>query len=387
MTKSTTIKKYTKKNNETYYMFQVYCGINQLTGKDQYTTRRGFKTKKEATLALAKIKLAIENGTLKKKQVETFKDIYDLWIELYEKTVEESTYVKTIGIFRNHILPKIGLYKIDKITIEVCQKLLNNWAIELKNFRMVKAYATKIFAFALKRGYIERNPFTLVEIPNKKGLRENHPTTKSENFYTSEQLNYLLNCFEKEQNFKAFVLFRLLSYSGMRKGEALSLQWIDLDFESNEILVNKAISRGKENKIYVKSTKTDTVRLLKMDNKTMSILNQWKKQQKIELLQLGFSTLSSSQLVFSNEQNNFIQPTKTRKWLEHVLKKYDLPKITTHGLRHSHCSILFEAGVGIKEVQDRLGHSDVQTTLNIYAHVSENAKDQAINKFESFMRI
>ena len=95
--------------------------------------------------------------------------------------------------------------------------------------------------------------------------------------------------------------------------------------------------------------------------------------------------MQPNQLVFSNEKNEFLQPTKTRKWLEHVLTKYKLQKITTHGFRHTHCSLLFEADVSIKEVQVRLGHTDVKTTMNIYAHVSEQAKDEAINELENFM--
>lgn len=79
-----------------------------------------------------------------------------------------------------------------------------------------------------------------------------------------------------------------------------------------------------------------------------------------------------------------MQPTKTCKWLEHVLTKYNLPKITTHGFRHTHCSLLFEAGANLKEVQDRLGHSDVQT-MNIYAHVTKKAKEEAIQKFASYL--
>ncbi|WP_243432620.1 tyrosine-type recombinase/integrase [Lysinibacillus sphaericus] len=68
-----------------------------------------------------------------------------------------------------------------------------------------------------------------------------------------------------------------------------------------------------------------------------------------------------------------------------VQKKYNLEKITTNGLRHTHCSLLFEAGATIKEVQDRLGQSDVKTTINIYAHVTEKAKELAAEKFAKYM--
>lgn len=162
------------------------------------------------------------------------------------------------------------------------------------------------------------------------------------------------------------MLFRLLAFSGMRKGEALALTWRDINFKTNEIRINKALSRGKDNKLYIKSTKTNEARTIKMDEKTMNILRMWKKKQKEDNFKLGFNTSKPSQLVFSNEKNEFIQPTKTREWILYVQEKYNLKKVTTHGLRHTHCSLLFEAGATLKEVQDRLGHSDIKTTMNIY---------------------
>ncbi|WP_431029649.1 Arm DNA-binding domain-containing protein [Lysinibacillus sp. LZ02] len=89
---STTIESYELKNGEKRYKFQIYVGVDPLTGKEQRTTRRGFKTKKEAALALARLKLDIDNGTFRKVQAETFQDVYELWIEQYKKTVEESTF-------------------------------------------------------------------------------------------------------------------------------------------------------------------------------------------------------------------------------------------------------------------------------------------------------
>lgn len=70
-----------------------------------------------------------------------------------------------------------------------------------------------------------------------------------------------------------------------------------------------------------------------------------------------------------------------------VQKKYNLKPITTQGLRHTHCSLLFEAGAKIKEVQDHLGHNHIQTTMNIYAHVSAKAKERAIQKFKDYLSI
>lgn len=374
------------KNGEIRYEFQVYLGTDEATGKQMRTTRRGFKTKKEAELELARIKLQVASGEYRKERVETFKEVYELWLLQYENTVEQSTFVKTVSLFNNHILPSIGEYKIEKITVDICQKAVNDWAKKLKNISKVKAYASRVFNFAVKRDFVQKNPFDLVELPRKRN-KQLSDETDEKNFYTREQLVEFLSCLEKETNVKAYVLFRLLAFSGMRKGEALALTWRDINFKTNEIRINKALSRGKDNKLYIKSTKTNEARTIKMDEKTMNILRMWKKKQKEDYFKLGFNTSKPSQLVFSNEKNEFIQPTKTREWILYVQEKYNLKKVTTHGLRHTHCSLLFEAGATLKEVQDRLGHSDIKTTMNIYTHVTKKAQEQAIQKFSNYVKL
>lgn len=380
--RGTNIESYKLKNGQLRYQFQIYVGTDPLTGKQQRTTRRGFKTAKEAKLELARLKLEIDNGTFNKMIVETYADVYALWIIQYEKTVEESTFIKTIRIFKNHILPALGKYKIDKLNIDLCQRAVDDWSNKLKNFKMVKAYAAKVINFAMKREYIKSNPFTLIEMPKK---RVQNVQQKFENFYTKEELIEFLSCLEKEDNYKAFAFFRLLAYTGMRKGEALALTWQDIDFDNQELTITKAIARGKNNHLYVKSTKTGTSRTIKIDEETLNTFIVWRKEQQKNYLILGFNTNNPDQLIFSNLHNEYLQPTKTRQWILQIQEKYVLKKVTTHGLRHTHCSLLFEAGASIKEVQDRLGHSDVKTTMDIYAHVSEKAKAEAVQKFEDYL--
>lgn len=383
---TTTIESYTLKNGQKLYRFKIYVGVDPLTGKEMRTTRSGYKTKKEAEIALARIKVDIDKGTFRKARAETYNDMYDLWVKIYENKVEESTFVKTTGIFKNHILPALSQYKIDKMNVDICQKCVDAWAKKLVHFRVVKAYASLVMDYAIKHGHIQNNPFKLVDMPNgRKKLKADEE--EHENFYTKEQLIKFLKCMEQEQNYKAFALFQLLAYSGMRKGEALALTWKDINFKTNEIRINKAISRGKDNRLYPKDTKTGDSRVIKMDVQSMSILAEWRKLQKKEYFSIGISTTQPKQLVFSNEENNYLQPTKTRKWLEHVLNKHKLPKITTHGFRHTHCSLQLQAGIKIKVLQDRLGHSDIQTTMNIYAHVTKEAKEDSVTQWVDFMSV
>ena len=171
----------------------------------------------------------------------------------------------------------------------------------------------------------------------------------------------------------------------MRKGELFALKWTDIDFENHEITVSKAISLDDTNKIYLKSTKTGKTRIISIDPITENILMQWKKQQVEDCMRLGFNAKNKTQLIFNNKYNSYMQPSLTQKWLKKITDTHKLKAITTHGFRHTHCSLLFEAGATIKEVQDRLGHSDVQTTMNIYAHVSKERKTSAIEKFANYL--
>ena len=80
-------------------------------------------------------------------------------------------------------------------------------------------------------------------------------------------------------------------------------------------------------------------------------------------------------------------PTKPNQKLDRILKKNELKRITVHGLRHTHCSLLFEAGLPIQEVKERLGHPDIQTTMNIYTHVTKKAKEKSAEKFAAYIEM
>lgn len=209
---------------------------------------------------------------------------------------------------------------------------------------------------------------------------------EKKNYYTKEELLLFLETLRSLDNQKAYTLFYLLSFSGMRKGEALALNWKDIDFKNKTVSINKALTRGYESKLYVDTPKNkQSFRTISLDDSTIKVLKEWKINQKIELESNGF-IVENSQLIFSNSNNTLMNPQSTRKHILQVLKKNkELKYITTHGFRHTHCSLLFEAGASIKEVQERLGHSDVKTTMNIYTHVSKQIKVETANKFADYI--
>lgn len=384
-----TIKQYSKKNDTKAYMFRAYVGINQLTGKKQYTTRRGFRTQKEAKLALSKLMLEVNRDGFKTAPVNSYLDIYNLWIAEYRNTVEESTYVKTTGYFKHHILPAFGSYRIDKITVNYCQTIINDWFKQFKKYHTIMNYASLVFKYAIKQGLINRNPVDLITYP-----RQHAPVQADEweNFYDKHELKAFLNALDNEDseqgNYKADTLFRVLAFTGMRKGEALALTWDNIDFQHGTITISQALARGTDARLYIKAPKTkNSNRIIDIDDNTIRVLKQWQIRQRQELFMFGYNVNDNKQpqLVFCNNKNEYLSPSRLRTWLVRILNKYHLKYITVHGFRHTHASLLFEAGVSLKQVQERLGHSDIKTTMNIYAHVSKHAKKDTVTKLMKFI--
>src|SRR5690625_7495503 len=109
-------------------------------------------------------------------------------------------------------------------------------------------------------------------------------------------------------------------------------------------------------------------RVIDMDYVSMKLLKLWKMYQAQFMLKLGYNTNSPDQLVFSNTRNNFYSINIHNERMRNVQKRNGLKRITVHGLRHTHCSILFSMGASIRDDQTRLGRTDIKTTINIYAH-------------------
>lgn len=376
------IKKYQKKNGDTAYMFKTYLGIDPLTGKKMSTTRRGFKSPQEAKIALARIMVDVKDNKYTPEKNYTFTQIKDLWIRQYKDTVKESTYQRVKFLFDKNISKKFGDKRISKYTVPYCQNVINEWKENYATHRALKSYASTVFDFAIKMNVLTDNPMTHVSFSKGKNKIE----TKKEIYLEADELKKFLTYCENDSFPLTFPFFRLLAFTGIRKGEALALTWNDLDFKNRQLTINKTAALDEKNKVVATSPKTPSSnRTISLDQRTVDILRQWRKDQRKYLLSHGQNALQQNQLVFASKKNNYIALTRFNNVLTRICDKHDLPHLKIHGFRHTHCSLLFEAGLSVKEVQDRLGHSDVQTTLNIYTHVTKKQKDVVAEKFSNYV--
>ena len=379
----TKIIKYTNKDNETLYRFRFYAGLDELTGKQRYIRRQGFKSEKDAKTELLKIEYLVStNQYYKDVKSGKFGDVLDEWLALHKETVKPSTWQFIELRANKHVRPYFKNMYVDKITLRQCQDFVN------KTFKVAPVayvYSVSIVKntldYALRLGMIESNPMLYVIKPKKQStISDNHG-----NYYNKDELKKFLDTAKNDFGLKKYTLFRLLAFSGIRIGECLALTWHDLNYKNNTIAINKTLARTKNGiKIQTPKTKSSN-RVISLDTETMQVLKMWQLEQRKQLLKLGINAMNKHQLIFSNGKNSFIIVPTVRLAIKQIAKKAGIYPITTHGFRHTHATLLFASGMDIKQVQARLGHSNVQTTLNIYTHAMKDKQDKIGDEFAKYI--
>lgn len=378
------IKKYTTKNGETRYLFQTYLGIDPLTGKERRTTRRGFKTMKEAKQAERNLLLDVEENGLPSNQSDgfqnpTFEEIAYLWLESYKTTVKASTFGLTENKLKQLIKDHFEGMKIKKISVPYCQKVVIALSEKYILYTHYLSVIERIFKYAVLIDIVPANPFDKVIRPKSK------PVSKRDNYLSKEELNDFLELAKNASLTYFWPLVHLLSYTGLREGEALALKWSDIDLENKRISIAKTVARihGKQ---IIQSPKTKTsIRTVLIDNMTLSILKKWKKDQIKIYFKNGKHFEGDDNFVFTNESADWVQTQNFTRYFKRFIQDHGLKAITPHGLRHTHASLLFAAKVDPKSISDRLGHSSVKITLDLYTHIADEQRTDAIDKLIEYM--
>lgn len=354
------IKEYIKDNKKYFAVKNHYIGICPYTGKEKRINKQGFKSNREAInyISHAIVEWEQSQGILNNKI--KLKELFDLFMEEHRNNVKGATITKLNSEFKR--LEKIENLEIKKLTLPFLQKFINENSKYYKKgtLRNTKQLLNILFKYAIKNDLLEKNIASYLTLPRYEEAEQH------KNYYTKTELLEFLGIIKNNYDLKTLVFFRLLAYTGIRKGEAMALNWQDIGFKNCTVRINKTKSKDYNGKKTITSTKTtSSSRVISLDTDTIKLLRKLKLN-------------SNSIMIFSNTDFNYI--------LKKIYLKYPkLKQITLHGFRHTHASLLFEANVNIKDVQDRLGHSDIKTTLNIYTHVTEKRKEETANKFAVFM--
>jgi integrase len=374
------IKEYRKKNGDVNYQFQI-----KHNGK--VIRRRGFPNYPMAETAYFNLKEELRSKRYSQSSHDiSYYEAYQMWIKHYTNEVADSTFLKTTKMFEHHIFPFIHDQKLNDITPEMCQDAINDWATKLVDYRTTINYAAKPFDEAIRFKYIKDNPFNYINVPKKtqhvKKVEQQRLAKK--NYWEENELLQFLETVKKYGTTQQYTLFYLLSYTGLRRQEVLALQWQDIDFNKNKLFVRRAISKDRKNRDKISTTKTTgSYRMIGLDDDTINELKNWQEEQQ-QILEMDI--LPKDQWIFSNSKNQPFAVTRPYSWLVKFQKMAHVRPITLHGLRHTHATLLMANNPNIspKDIEARLGHTDIETTLNIYTHVTDDSDDKIVTALNNF---
>lgn len=373
-----------KKGNTWYYRFYLF-----VDGERKQIERKGGSTKREALEKLNEEIYNMNVGFDRPKET-LLKKYLDTWLEDFVKPVTSAnTYFNYKCSVVKYITPFLGNLKLCDIKPIHIEKFLSHLrkaknaqnntknlsqTTIQKHYLVLKAALNK----ALKLQMISINPCQFVDTPK----RNRHKS----NILTLDEISMIYSRLDTS-NYDDYIFFLGMSLTietGLRRGEMCGLQWKDINFDKHTLSCNTALIR--EDTIYtISDLKTpSSYRDLPLSKEMIKLLKEHKKFQAQNKLKYGefykdnkFDNISYD-LVFTNEDGEYLNPSRFLQRIKRLCKYCYIEKnIRWHDLRHSNATILLKGGVSMKVIQERLGHSIMQTTSDIYAHVTKEMNDEA----------
>lgn len=381
-----TYKQY--KDNKTgikKWEWRGYVCVDPNTSKKIISAHRGFKTKRDAVNDFDVYKTSILNGDVCRCDL-TFDELFESFVEYKRDKVKENT---------------INGYKLNYKSIVKCEALNPDKRIDsfnklycnriyrtlLKRYKkstvgVLFAFLINIFNYAIKQGYMNDNPFKLVDTTEKYANVE----TKKVNSFNKEQLKMFLE-YVSHNNKLYFTFFHLLSFTGMRQGEARALKWSNINFDDNTITISKTITRDENNVECMGATpKTRTShRVIKMDSTTANIMKKHRDECRAYYSARGQLFRFNDGFVFEIKRGHFMKTETVISIMKRYCSRAGVPVITPHGLRHTYVSLMIEAGVQPIEIAHNVGHSDLKMIMSVYDEMNDNRKEKTADIFAQFM--
>ena len=367
------------------YTIVLNLGIDpQGKRKQQWLSVKG--TKKEAEKKLSELLTQIDTGTFMKPGKVTLADYLEQWIKDCSPNLSPRTAEGYQYIVRRHIIPSLGQIPLTQLKPDHLQRLysdklsngrtdgkggLSNRSVHYIHVTLHKALKT-----AVKLGMIVRNPADAVEPPH---IQHHEMQTMSES-----DVHIFLE-FAKATPY--YSLFYTALFTGMRRSELLALLWSGVDLILCQLSVSRSIHQLHNGEIIFRQPKTEkSRRVVSLSPSTAVVLREHRDQQ-AQLRQSIGLTLSDADLVFSQYDGKPLLPDSiTHAWHKLAIR-CGLKGIRLHDARHTHASLMLKQGIHPKIVQERLGHSSIQITLDTYSHVAPGLQEAAANRFDDILSV
>jgi len=372
------ISKRTRKDGGTSWLLKYDAGSDPKTGQrlQRYKTVRG--SKKDAERKLRSLLSHVDKGTHVDRNRLTLGDWCETWIRTYKLEKARKTRERYAELLRLHVIPKLGSLKLQNVTGDDIQnayaELLTSGGrrgqgLAARTVLHVHRLLSQVLAMAAKKRHVPRNAAEDVEAPEPK------PTEIQ--VLDKAQLTMLLTGL---QGRALYPLVALAAGTGMRRGELLALRWSDVNLLGQELSVKRSVEDTAAGGLRFKAPKsTAGTRDISLSANLVEVLVQHRKHLTRDANKCGVK-LPDDSLVFPTSVFDPMTPRHPRavtKEFGRWVRKMNLPKIGLHCLRHTHATLLLDQKLNPKVVSKRLGHSTVAITLEIYAHVTDEANREA----------
>ena len=302
-----------------------------------------------------------------------FSDYMLYWLKIIRSAVQETTWSSYCFNVKDHIVP---YFEQTGVTLAGLQprQIQSFYLHELETLKansVLRMHANlhKALKYAVRLDLIPGNPVDKVERPK--------PEKYIAGYYTAEEMEEL---FEAAKGHKLELIIQFAAFYGLRRGEVLGLKWDAVDLEAKTLTIRHIVTStnidGKQILVQADRAKTkSSLRTLPLVETFAQRLQALKEQQEYNEKVCGNCYNQQYKgYIFVNEMGNLILPNSVTESFAKLLADNGLRKIRFHDLRHSCASLLLKHGVPMKQIQEWLGHSDISTTANIYAHLDAQSK-------------
>jgi len=363
-----------KRGNKWYVVMRE---ADSSTGKTKMVWHSGFDTEDEAKAFRDKRRVALRKGKAVRKDRILVGEYLDEWLAAHAvtKDLKPSTVVTYKEKIDGYIKPAVGGTRLQLLTSSQVQQLYMQMLDRGLSRRSVEMTGT-ILRMALKHAvmqyrYIESNPAETVPIPR---ARKTTVTT-----WNSEQMRQILAVLSDSLH---GALFIVQAATGARRGELLALRWPSVDLD--EGVITFEVNRVRAGNVMVEGTlKNDRIKTVPIDEGTVAMLKAHKKRQ--AALRLKSKKWLDEQYVFSNRNGGPLLPRNMNRYWQQIIAKAGVPYLKPHALRHTHATLLLEAGEPLHVVAERLGHKDAMVTATVYAHVTPKQSKKAANTYKDWL--
>lgn len=377
---SGTIRKKEIVRNGTKYVYwegRYMAGRDPLTGKPVRKSITG-KTQKEVAQKLREVVSSGSDSAYNPNSGITLEKWLNLWITDYAGEKKETTIANYKTWIDYRIAPALGKIKLEHLQTNDIQRFYNGLRgdISAKTVRNIHGILHSALAQAVRSRIIPFNPADACALPRVE-KREITPIV-------DDDLTAFLSAI-KDSKYEDVYLVDV--FTGMRQGEILGLTWDCVDFKRNRLCVNKQLARVKQGggTHVLRSTKKDNIRYIAIPAMIAARLKAIQRHQQTLAAEDPCTYRNDMNLVFTDDTGKHLVGITVYKHLKKIFAKIGMPESRFHDLRHSYAVALLEAGVDVKTLQTNLGHSNISTTLDVYAHVTQKLKADSADKLEKFV--